>query len=61
MRKFRFHWLDGRKETREGIDVSDAFRSLGYEGVALRGLHCWEMLDESKPVVKLDLYERKTQ
>ena len=42
MKKFRFHWLDGRIEEGDGNDVTDAFRSLGYGGGAMRALDWWE-------------------
>ena len=44
MRKFRLHWLDGKKETITGQDVSDAMRRAGYGNGALRALDYWEDL-----------------
>jgi len=42
VKKFRFHWLDGKVEEGEGFSVSDAFMRLGYGSGAMRALDWWE-------------------
>lgn len=38
MRRFRFHWRDGKIDEGDGRDVADAFSRLGYGGGAIRAL-----------------------
>jgi hypothetical protein len=42
MKKFRFHWLDGKTSEGEGDTPADALRRLGYGGGAVRALDWWE-------------------
>ncbi|MHC4300929.1 MAG: hypothetical protein ACYS7Y_26950 [Planctomycetota bacterium] len=42
MKRFRFHWLDGRVEEGEGTDVADAFTRLGYGAGAASILDYYE-------------------
>jgi len=42
MKRFRFHWLDGKTEEAKGKSVSDAFTSLGYGASAINALDFWE-------------------
>ena len=42
MKKFRLHWLDGKKEIVEGTDIADACRRAGIGNGALRALDYYE-------------------
>jgi hypothetical protein len=42
MKTFRFHWFDGKVETGNGYNVSDAFTRLGYTAGALAVLDFYE-------------------
>ena len=42
LKKFRFHWLDGKVDEGEGYTVSDAFTKLGYGGGAINALDYYE-------------------
>jgi hypothetical protein len=42
MKRFRFHWLDGKIEEGEGTGVANAFMMLGYSGGAMAALDWWE-------------------
>lgn len=42
MKKFRFHWLDGKTDEGEGNSVADAFTRLGFGAGAMAALDWWE-------------------
>ena len=46
MKRFRFHWLDGKVDEKEGYDAAHALTMLGYGAGALAALDYWE---EIKP------------
>jgi len=45
MKKFEFHWLDGKIEIGEGTSVSDAFSRLGYGGGAIAALDYFKEIE----------------
>lgn len=51
MKKYRFHWLDGKVEEGEGRDVADAFTHLGYGAGALRVLDWHEEVKTYKKII----------
>lgn len=42
MKKFRFHWLDGKVDEGNGFDVADAFNRLGYGAGDVAALDWYE-------------------
>jgi len=46
LKKFKFHWLDGKTEVGKGVNVSDAFTHLGYGAGAIRALDWYEELPD---------------
>ena len=42
MKKYRLHWLGGKKEVVQGIDIADACRRAGIGNGALRALDYYE-------------------
>jgi hypothetical protein len=42
MKTFKFYWLDGKTDIGEGVDVADAFRSLGFGAGAISALDYFE-------------------
>jgi len=42
MKRYRFHWRDGKIDEGEGFGVADAFTRLGYGYGALRALDYYE-------------------
>jgi hypothetical protein len=48
MRKFRLHWLDGKTEIVEGIDISNAFTHAGYSSGAIAALDWYEPITEDE-------------
>lgn len=41
-KQFKLHWLDGKIELVEGIDIADAFSKAGYGAGAIRALDYFE-------------------
>ena len=52
MRKFIFHWLDGKSEEGTGEGVADAFRNLGYGEGAIRALDYYDEFSLNDIVIK---------
>jgi len=48
LKKFKFHWLDGKTEVGKGVNVSDAFTHLGYGAGAIIVLDWYEMLPDNQ-------------
>lgn len=44
MKRFKFHWFDGRVEEGEGTGVADAFTRLGYGAGAVSVLDYYEVM-----------------
>lgn len=42
MKKFKLHWLGGKTEIVEGLDIADAFRRAGYGAGAIGALDWYE-------------------
>jgi len=42
MKKYKFHWLDGKETIGFGENVSNAFAKLGFGNGALRSLDYYE-------------------
>ena len=47
IRRFRFHWRDGKKEEANGDDVAKAFAALGYGGGAISALDYYEEISST--------------
>jgi hypothetical protein len=45
MKKFRFHWLDGKSDESSGQSMTDAFTRLGYGAGATAALDYFEELE----------------
>lgn len=42
MKKFKLHWLHGKTDTVEGLDIADAMNRAGIGNGALPALDHWE-------------------
>lgn len=49
MNRYAFHWLDGKVDIGEGVNVSDAFTRLGYGAGAVRALDYYEVVPQNPP------------
>jgi hypothetical protein len=52
MKKFRLHWLGGKKEIVEGIDIADACRLAGIQRGALPALDYYEEVKSVEEVAE---------
>ncbi len=49
-KKFRLHWLTGKKEIVRGPSIEEACMLAGYGGGAIRALDWYEEIDEDEEV-----------
>ncbi len=59
MSTFYLYWLDGKRETIQGNDITDAFRRAGHTGGALRSLDFWTMGNNDKIEYVWDTEKKK--